>query len=204
MGFAQEQDDREDATKQSQRVVSFTETPLEHTHAMCVEIEDRERRIQLRPYGLALTKVIARRHAVNPVWYVDMTPAGHEWLAHPIWELRDAAIATGDFHRQPMSTATRETLVSSGEQIAAVLMLGSDYTHEQYIEAIEAARKRGAGERYANALLELDADAIVTGVEQDAGEEIVRAAERQLRARGVDPRTASYREFADALLEVAS
>lgn len=103
MGFAQEQDDPDDQTKQSQRVVSFSETPLEYTHAMCVEIEDRERRIELRPYGLALTKVIARNRAVNPVWYVDMSPAGHDWLAHSIWALRDAAIATGDFHGQPIA-----------------------------------------------------------------------------------------------------
>jgi hypothetical protein len=103
MGFAQEQDDPADEAKQSQRVVAFTETPLEHTHAMFVEIEDRERKIKLKPYGLALTKVIARQHAVNPVWYVDMTPAGHEWLSHPIWELRDAAVATGDFHQEPIA-----------------------------------------------------------------------------------------------------
>jgi hypothetical protein len=103
MGFAQEQDDPADTAKQSQRVVSFTETPLEYTHAMFVEIEDRERRIKLRPYGLALTKVIARQRAVNPVWYVDMTPAGHEWLAHQIWSLRDTAVATAAFHEQPIA-----------------------------------------------------------------------------------------------------
>jgi hypothetical protein len=42
MGFAYEQDDPDDPAKQSQRVVSFSETPLEHTQSMCVEIEDRE------------------------------------------------------------------------------------------------------------------------------------------------------------------
>jgi hypothetical protein len=37
---------------------------------MFEEIEDRERAIELQPYGLAMTKVIARRFGVNPVWYV--------------------------------------------------------------------------------------------------------------------------------------
>jgi hypothetical protein len=47
--------------------------------------------------------VIARQRAVNPVWYVDMTPSGHDWLSHPIWQLRDAAVATGQFHTQPIA-----------------------------------------------------------------------------------------------------
>jgi hypothetical protein len=32
-----------------------------------------------------------------------MTPAGHQWLAHDVWALRDAAVATGDFHHQPIA-----------------------------------------------------------------------------------------------------
>jgi hypothetical protein len=103
MGFAAEQDDPADPAKQTQRTVCFSETPLEHTWAMFEQIDDRQRNIKLQPYGLALTKVLARRHAVNPVWYVDMTPAGHQWLAHDVWALRDAAVATGDFHNQPIA-----------------------------------------------------------------------------------------------------
>jgi hypothetical protein len=37
----------------------------------------------------------------------------------------------------------------------------------------------------------------------DSGAEIVQAAERRLRSHGIDPRKASYREFADALVEVS-
>lgn len=84
MGWARDQDDPNDAESQTQRVVAFSETPLEHTWAMFEEIEDRERAIELQPYGLAMTKVIARRLGVNPVWYVDMTPSGHPWLSTPI------------------------------------------------------------------------------------------------------------------------
>lgn len=62
-----------------------------------------ERQIKLKPYGLALTKVIARRSGVNPVWYVDMTPSGHEWLANPIKALKDEAVVSGDFHTKPIA-----------------------------------------------------------------------------------------------------
>jgi hypothetical protein len=103
MGWARDQDDPDDPTKQTQRVIAFSETPLEHTWAMFAEIEDRERQIELKPYGLAMTKVVARRLGVNPVWYVDMTPSGHDWLSNPINELRDQAIASGDFHEQPIA-----------------------------------------------------------------------------------------------------
>jgi hypothetical protein len=101
------------------------------------------------------------------------------------------------------SAAQRATLAGSGEHIAAVLMLGSDYTDEQYLEAIEAAREAGVGEAYADKILGTDVDAFVRGVDQDSGEAIVRAAESNLRRRGIDPRRASYREFADALVRVS-
>jgi hypothetical protein len=103
MGWAYDQDDPENPAKQTQRVVCFTETPLEHTYAMFVEIEDRERKVKLQPYGLALTKVVARRFGVNPIWYVDMTPSGHEWLSNPIRQLKNQAVASGDFHMQPIA-----------------------------------------------------------------------------------------------------
>lgn len=92
----------EDAAKRTQRVVCFTETPLEHTYALFADIEDRERKVKLQPYGLALPKLIARRAGVNPVWYIDMT-LGHDWLANDVRKLRDEAVATGDFHNQPIA-----------------------------------------------------------------------------------------------------
>ena len=103
MGWARDEDDPDDQTRQTQRVVAFSETPLEHTWAMFEDIEDREREVKLRPYGLAMTKVVARRLGVNPVWYVDMTPTGHDWLAHPLWELKNQASVSGDFHNQPIA-----------------------------------------------------------------------------------------------------
>src|SRR5579862_7757618 len=59
------------AFAESQRVVCFTETPLEHAWIMCQEIENRA--FQFGPYGIAFTKTWARREGVNPVWYIDIT-----------------------------------------------------------------------------------------------------------------------------------
>src|SRR6266545_153583 len=39
--------------------------------------------------AFALTKLVARRRGVNPVWYVDMT-SGHDWVISPaLNQLRD-------------------------------------------------------------------------------------------------------------------
>jgi hypothetical protein len=99
MGWADTQDDPNDDTRQSQRVVCFSETPLEHSWALASPIEGRQ--VQLEGYGVALPKYRARQLGVNPVWYVDMTP-GRDWeIAPSLNELRKEAIETGDFHRQP-------------------------------------------------------------------------------------------------------
>jgi hypothetical protein len=60
----------------TQRAVCFSETPLEHIYSMFAEIANRG--VRLRPYGLALTKMVARRAGINPLWYVDITH-GHDW-----------------------------------------------------------------------------------------------------------------------------
>ena len=73
-----------------QRVVCFTETPLEHVWMMVQQIDDRQ--IHLRPYGLATLKASARLHGANPVWYLDITP-GHNWLTVPANALVDQAKA---------------------------------------------------------------------------------------------------------------
>jgi hypothetical protein len=98
MGWGKTKDDPTDSSKQSQRVVCFSETPLEHIYSLYGDIEDRS--IHLEPYGLALTKVVARMMGVNPVWYVDMTTrGGREWEeARALDALRDEAIARSDFH----------------------------------------------------------------------------------------------------------
>lgn len=101
MGLARDQDDPDDEDAQSQRVVCFSETPLEHSWALAAEIEGRQ--VQLEPYGVALPKYRARQLGVNPVWYVDMT-VGHDWqIVHALNALRDEAIASGAFHQQPVA-----------------------------------------------------------------------------------------------------
>jgi hypothetical protein len=77
--------------QESQKVVCFSETPIEHAWMMCTEIEGRENGFE--PYALAFTKSWARTRGVNPVWYLDMTPGyGHDWLTKPIDTLRDEAV----------------------------------------------------------------------------------------------------------------
>jgi hypothetical protein len=92
----------EDALE-SQRVVCFTETPLEHTYSMFAEIAGRS--VRFRPYGIAFPKMVARLMGINPVWYIDMSrpPGGYrEWaLARALNELVEGA--AGDFAAQPVS-----------------------------------------------------------------------------------------------------
>lgn len=101
MGWAADQDDPADATKQTQRVVCFSETPLQHIYSLVADIEGRQ--VKLEPYGVAMTKMSARRLGINPVWYVDMTP-GRDWVISPALNtLKNAATATGAFHEQPIA-----------------------------------------------------------------------------------------------------
>jgi Putative abortive phage resistance protein AbiGi, antitoxin len=104
LGWAKAQDDPNDPAKQSQRVVCFSETPLEHIHLMCGPINGRT--VAMEPYGLALTKLKARKLGINPVWYVDMTP-GRDWtIASTLDRLRVQITdpATGrDFHESALA-----------------------------------------------------------------------------------------------------
>jgi Putative abortive phage resistance protein AbiGi, antitoxin len=93
LGWAKAQDDPNDPAKQSQRVVCFSETPLEHINLMCGSIQGRS--IAMEPYGIALTKLKARKLGINPVWYVDMTGGAdsHDWtLARTLDWIRDQAV----------------------------------------------------------------------------------------------------------------
>lgn len=76
-----------------QRVVCFTETPLEHTWMMCKDIE--RRLYSFDRYGFVFPKRWARSRGVNPVWYLDISP-GHRWLTNPINALIDKADAGAD------------------------------------------------------------------------------------------------------------
>jgi hypothetical protein len=67
MGWAKDKLVGDAAGLESQRVVCFSETPLEHIYSMFANIEGRQ--VRLAPYGVACTKMVARRLGVNPVWY---------------------------------------------------------------------------------------------------------------------------------------
>ncbi len=78
----------------TQRVVCFTETPLEHAWMMCEEIPNRD--LSFNGYGVAFTKTFVRRRGVNPVWYLDITPGfgipgGHDWLTNDVEALLNEA-----------------------------------------------------------------------------------------------------------------
>jgi hypothetical protein len=85
---------------ESQKVVCFTETPLEYVYLMLEEIDGRE--VRLKPYGVALTKRVARQKGVNPVWYVDITP-GHDWISKSINQIVEEAIQSGRFGKKPIA-----------------------------------------------------------------------------------------------------
>lgn len=83
-----------------QRVVCFTETPLENVSLLAEHIDGRE--MQFSPYGIAISRKQGRKRGVNPVWYLDITP-GHDWLTQPINTLIQEAIDKGQFKDQPIS-----------------------------------------------------------------------------------------------------
>jgi hypothetical protein len=104
-----------------------------------------------------------------------------------------------------MTTATRETLISTGVHLGAIRRLGSSYTADEYLAAVDAAQAARDGEAYADACLGVEVDALLRGVEsEDDGEAVVRAAEANLSRRGVDPRKATYGQYRDALVEASS
>jgi hypothetical protein len=88
----------------SQKVVCFTETPLEYTYLLLEKIE--KRKCQFGPYGIALTKRLGRDNGVNPVWYVDISPTGHDWLSNRINALVRAAVASKAFDASDISRLT--------------------------------------------------------------------------------------------------
>lgn len=84
-----------DTSVANQEVVCFTETPLEHAWTLTGEIKGRQ--VTLQPYGVVFTKIWARRKGVNPVWYIDASPApGHYWLTNHVDKMINKAIETGE------------------------------------------------------------------------------------------------------------
>ncbi|MEJ7791976.1 MAG: abortive infection system antitoxin AbiGi family protein [Gaiellaceae bacterium] len=100
MGWARDHDDPDAPAQQSQRVVCFSETPLEHINLMLGPMEP-SRSIVMEPYGVALTKLKARKLGINPVWYVDQTP-GRDWvLRNALNDLRDSTHRVSLEQQQP-------------------------------------------------------------------------------------------------------
>lgn len=79
----------------SQRVVSFTESPLEQLHTFFIDFEET-RRHRFEPYGLAFTKMQARRKGAVPVWYTDVT-WGQTWRIKYVWNLIEREKQAGTF-----------------------------------------------------------------------------------------------------------
>lgn len=94
MGHAVKSLTKNGLSNDSQRCVSFTETPLEHAYLLLEEISGRA--FNFRPYGIAIPKKLGRVGGVNPVWYVDITP-GHDWLSKSINDLIGKGIESGQF-----------------------------------------------------------------------------------------------------------
>lgn len=85
----------------SQRVVCFSEAPIEHAWTLCEQIAGRS--VMLEPYGVVFTKAFGRRRGANPIWYTDITP-GHDWLMKSINGLVDYSLT------QPSTSPSREIL----------------------------------------------------------------------------------------------
>ena len=80
----------------SQRVVCFTETPLEHAWSFVCNIAGRTYKLQ--PFGLAFRKKRARQMGINPIWYTDATSApgrSEDWLSRHIERLVERAAISG-------------------------------------------------------------------------------------------------------------
>ena len=91
------------ANLDTQKVVCFTETPLEHVRLLTEEIQGR--RFKFGPYGIAITKRAARKWSVNPVWYLDITP-GHDWLTKPLQNIIDGEIRAKTFSESDIAKLT--------------------------------------------------------------------------------------------------
>ncbi|WP_430787139.1 abortive infection system antitoxin AbiGi family protein [Actinoplanes sp. G11-F43] len=94
----------------TQKVVCFTETPLEHTWMMLKDIKGRT--VHFQPYGLAITKTTARKGGCNPVWYSHMALKKGQW--------KDFAItAINEMVRAAKARATGEDGAVDYEQLSA-------------------------------------------------------------------------------------
>ncbi len=77
------------AALESQKVACFSETPLDQIHSMFADIAGRD--VKLKPYGLAFTKIVARRNGTNPCWYYDLNRGTYSAVGTALFALRDQA-----------------------------------------------------------------------------------------------------------------
>jgi hypothetical protein len=78
-------------TTATQKVVCFTETPLEHAWMMIEDIDGRA--VRFAPYGIVFTKTTARLDHCNPVWYTDIsTRGGRSWPMTAVNDLVKEAV----------------------------------------------------------------------------------------------------------------
>lgn len=91
---------------ESQKCVCFTETPLEHLHHMIEPIKGRS--YQPGPYGIAITKKIARINGINPILYIDRTPAQtKQWELFTAFDnIANKKIEENDFLNSDISKIT--------------------------------------------------------------------------------------------------
>ena len=80
--FDAEKSDALDGAGLSQKVVCFTETPLEHCSMMVREIVGRACRFT--SYGIMFTKTVAKQRDCNPVWYLNMDVGNPSWLTNDV------------------------------------------------------------------------------------------------------------------------
>ncbi|NMD59424.1 UNVERIFIED_ORG: abortive phage resistance protein AbiGi (putative antitoxin) [Nocardia globerula] len=80
--FGAEQAGALDGAGLSQKVVCFTETPLEHCSMMVKEIVGRSCRFT--SYGIVFTKSVAKQRDCNPVWYLNMDVGNRSWLTKDV------------------------------------------------------------------------------------------------------------------------
>lgn len=91
--------DKDFLKKNNSKVISFTETPLEYLYILTEKIKGRQ--CEFEPYGIAITKKLARKNSVNPVWYIDMTPG-------PDWVLQKALKALSNIKNTDANDALKE------------------------------------------------------------------------------------------------
>jgi Putative abortive phage resistance protein AbiGi, antitoxin len=78
-----------DAATNSQKVVCFSETPLDQIHSLFADIAGRK--VRLKGYGLAFTKTVARRNMANPCWYFNLNVGTYSEIGTALFSLRDQA-----------------------------------------------------------------------------------------------------------------